>query len=251
MEQIKYFHQPTISESLGNGWYTMKKYFLRLLLAVIVSGLFNGGSRYSFSGDDFKNADWSWAQGIFHSSFAGHSFLAGWIVLAVLIGIGVTIFIAPVFKYGSTMMFIQGIRDELPEPRWLVDGFKRNYFNIVLSNLLMVALVIMGFVALVIPGFIVLCRLAFVPNLVMDKGLDPIRAIEESWRLTKGHGWTIFGLGFVSIFIFILGLICLIVGVFPALIWMSASFASLYQAILTDKGSSNEVPHEGEHVYAK
>ena len=177
MEQIKYFHQPTISESLGNGWYTMKKYFLRLLLAVIVSGLFNGGSRYSFSDKNFKGGDWSWAGNFFTHNVSDHLFLAGWILVLVLIGIAVTLFVSPVFSYGSTMMFIQGVRDQQPEPRWLIEGFKVNYFNIVLANLLTIAVVIMGFVALIIPGIIILCRLAFVANLVMDKGLDPIRAI--------------------------------------------------------------------------
>jgi uncharacterized membrane protein len=73
----------------------------------------------------------------------------------------------------------------------------------------------------------------------MDKELDPIRALEESWRMTSGHGWTIFGLGLMAIPIFILGLICLFVGVFPAIIWIKSSFASLYQAILT-KREQNE-----------
>ena len=39
-------------------------------------------------------------------------------------------------------------------------------------------------------------------------------------------------------FIFIIGLILLIVGVFPALMWIKASFASLYLAI-TDEGSDD------------
>ena len=245
MEQINYFHQPTISESLGNGWYTMKKYFLPLLLAVIVSGLLNSGPRYSFSNKN--SGDWSWSHNFFNYNMSDHFFMAGWILVAVLIGIALVIFVSPVFKYGATMMFIQGARDQQPEPRWLIDGFRTNYFNIVLANLLTVAVVIMGFVALIIPGIIILCRLAFVSNLVMDKGLDPIKAIEESWRMTKGYGWTIFGLGLLSIPIFILGLICLFVGVFPAMIWINASFASLYQAILTEK----QPPYDGEFVYAQ
>ncbi|MFA9392608.1 MAG: hypothetical protein ACERKD_22555 [Prolixibacteraceae bacterium] len=237
MDQIRYFHQPTISESLGNGWFTMKKYFLWLLLAIIVGGLFQGGPRYTFSGKDFSKGDWSWASNVFSYNAPDHFFMAGWILMAILFGLAIMILISPVFTFGSTMMFIQAARDQQPEPRWLIRGFQNNYFNIVLANLLKFAIVAMSFVALIIPGIIVACRLAFVANLVMDKGLDPIRAIEESWRMTKGHGWTIFGLALMAIPIFILGLICLIVGVFPALIWISASFASLYQSILTLRDS--------------
>jgi hypothetical protein len=69
----------------------------------------------------------------------------------------------------------------------------------------------------------------------MDKKVDPIEAVELSWKLTRGHGWTIFLMGFVSIFIIIFGLLMMIVGIFPAIIWVSGSFASLYQAVLIEK----------------
>ena len=41
METLQYFHNPTISESLGNGWFTMKKYFFWLLLVLIICSLFD------------------------------------------------------------------------------------------------------------------------------------------------------------------------------------------------------------------
>ena len=45
----------------------------------------------------------------------------------------------------------------------------------------------------------------------MDKDLDPITAVEESWRMTRGYGWTIFWMAFLSFFIFIAGLCVLFV----------------------------------------
>ena len=32
----------------------------------------------------------------------------------------------------------------------------------------------------------------------MDKGLDPVAAIEKSWYMTRGHGWRIFGMYLLS-----------------------------------------------------
>ncbi|HNX66262.1 MAG TPA: hypothetical protein PKH02_05230, partial [Bacteroidales bacterium] len=58
----------------------------------------------------------------------------------------------------------------------------------------------------------------------------------ESWRMTRGHGWTIFFMGFVSIFIFILGFACLFFGVFIAIMWVKSAFAALYQSVLIEKG---------------
>jgi len=134
------------------------------------------------------------------------------------------------------MMFVQAARDIRPDFNMLVSGFRRNYLNIVLANLLTAALVMLGIIALVIPGIIVACRLAFVGYLVMDRNLDPINAVEESWRMTRGYGWTIFFMAILSFFIIIGGLCLIFVGVFPAAIWIGSSFASLYEAVLIHKG---------------
>ena len=116
-----------------------------------------------------------------------------------------------------------------------------NYLHIVLANLLVFALIILGMFALIVPGIIIACRLAFVSYIVMDKKLDPIEAVELSWKLTKGHGWQIFFMGFVSFFIMIFGLILMIVGIFPAIMWVCSSFAALYESVLREKEPAVEV----------
>jgi len=68
-----------------------------------------------------------------------------------------------------------------------------------------------------------------------DKKLDPIEAVELSWKLTRGHRWQIFFMGFVSFFIVIFGLILMIVGIFPAIMWVCSSFATLYESVLREK----------------
>jgi len=56
-----------------------------------------------------------------------------------------------------------------------------------------------------------------------------------SWRMTRGHGWKIFFMGIISFFIIIFGLLMLIVGIFPALVWISSSFAALYESVNREK----------------
>jgi len=133
------------------------------------------------------------------------------------------------------MTFVQAVRKIKPDFELLVRGFWENYLHIVLANLLVAALVILGCFALLIPGIIIGCRLVFVSYIVMDKKLDPIEAVELSWKLTRGHGWRIFAMGFVSFFIILFGLILFIVGIFPAIMWVSSSFATLYQSVLIEK----------------
>ncbi len=75
----------------------------------------------------------------------------------------------------------------------------------------------------------------------MDKKLDPIEAVELSWKLTRGHGWRIFAMGLASIFIIIFGLCLFLIGIFPAMMWISCSFATLYQSVLVEKEKPAEI----------
>ena len=149
--------------------------------------------------------------------------------------------VAPVVTYGGEWLYLRFMRDERPDFADLFVGFKKGYLNIVLANLLVFAICGIGFVLLVVPGIIFGCRLSFVPYLVMDKGLDPVAAIEKSWSMTRGHGWRIFGMYLLSILLFMVGLCLLGVGALFALMWIASAFASLYHAIdLEDQARLNQ-----------
>jgi hypothetical protein len=229
---------PTFGGSFDHGWKTMMKYFLILLLVVIVVGLITAPMNLGSSGAKFDISDWD----MDFTDFLNPGFIALG-MLAVILGIfalAYSLLIVPIFKYGSDLIFVQAARDDRPQFETLVKGFKENYLHIVLANLLTFALVMLGFIFLFVPGIIVACRLTFVSYLVMDKKLDPILAVEESWRMTKGHGWTIFFMGIVSFFICIAGLVLLFVGIIPATMWIKGSFASLYEAVLIEKNGLPE-----------
>jgi len=244
METIrKYKLIPTFSDSFGTGWKVMLDNFLRLLLVVIILAILTGpmkGLNFHFDGHNFKDFPWKW-EGDWNQIFG----LASIGVFAVFIGLIALayVFLAlPVVKYGGKMIFVQAVRRIKPDFELLISGFWTNYLNIILANLLVFALVIIGLFALLVPGIIIACRLAFVGYIVMDKKLDPIEAVELSWKLTKGKGWTIFLMGFVSFFICIFGLALFLVGILPASIWISSSFASLYQSVLNEKEKPVETP---------
>lgn len=200
----------TISGSYGYGWQQMWKQFLYLfLVAVIVA---------------FANAPMSIAKDTYDDNNAG-------MIALQLLAAAYSLLILPIIKYGGDLLYLRCMRNEKIDIREMFNGFQNNYLNIILANLLTFAIVGLGFVFLIIPGIILACRLVFVPYLVMDKNLDPVAAVEKSWSMTRGHGWKIFGMAMLAILIFFLGLLCLIVGVFFALMWISTAFASLYHAI--------------------
>jgi hypothetical protein len=221
---------PGVGKALSSGWETMKVNFLYFFLIIILLSMLDSmmelfGRGLTGEGNFFKT--------LFSQGFNGELTLG--IVFAEFIAVAHFLLIMPVFEYGADLIFVHGVRRQKLDFKDFINGVN-NYLTIVLNHLLIVGLVGMAMVALIIPGIIVACRLVFSSYLVMDKGLDPISAVETSWKLTRGHGWKIFRLGFLSIFIFILGFICFFVGVIPAVMWIKASFASLYQSVLNEKG---------------
>jgi hypothetical protein len=236
---------PGFGNSFGTGWRVMTDNFLRLFLVVIILCVATAPLKMfnmDFDIGDLHNLPYDLGYNFGHG--IRELFTIGSLgILAAFFGFIAMLYaflVAPVIDYGSDMIFVQSVRKIKPDFEYLVKGFTENYLHIVLANLLVFALVALGLFALIIPGIIIACRLAFVSYIIMDKKLDPIEAVEMSWRLTKGHGWQIFFMGFVSIFIFIFGLIMLIVGIFPAIMWICSSFAALYESVLKE----NEAPVE-------
>jgi hypothetical protein len=231
---------PGFGNSFGTGWRVMTDNFLRLFLVVIILCVATAPLKMfnmDFDIGDLHNLPYDLGYNFGHG--IRELFTIGSLgILAAFFGFIAMLYaflVAPVIDYGSDMIFVQSVRKIKPDFEYLVKGFTENYLHIVLANLLVFALVALGLFALLIPGIIIACRLAFVSYIIMDKKLDPIEAVEMSWRLTKGHGWQIFFMGFASIFIFIFGLIMLIVGIFPAIIWICSSFAALYESVLKEK----------------
>ena len=236
---------PGFGNSFSAGWRVMTDNFLRLFLVILILAIVTSPMKMfniKFDMSDLHNLPWN----IGHSF--GHSLrdlpLLGAVgFLAVFFGFMAMLYsflIKPVFEYGGSMIFVQAVRKTKPDFEYLIKGFMENYLHIILANLLVFALVVLGLFALIVPGIIIGCRLAFVSYIIMDKKLDPIEAVELSWKLTKGHGWQIFFMGFVSIFIVIFGLCMFLVGIFPAIMWICSSFAALYESVLREK----EVPAE-------
>ena len=208
---------PSVWGSLSFGWEKMKSNFLHFFLVVFILAILD----IPLNVFDYENGNFKTSDSGFLSEFAALAYF---------------FLFLPVIEYGADLLFVHGIRDQKIDLKTLVEGFN-NYLTVILSNLLVFGLVSISFIALIIPGIIVACRLVMVSYLVMDKGLEPIPAVETSWKMTRGHGWKVFGLAILSFFIIIFGLICLIVGIFPALMWVKAAFASLYQSILEEKGA--------------
>ena len=196
--------------SFGYGWQQLWKYFLHLFLIGIVVGVASIPTWGAYGGGDWDTA--------------------GFVVLNVLSAV-YWLLVLPVIAFGGDWLYLRFMRDERANIGDIFQGFKKGYLNIVLANLCVAAIVGIGFILLIVPGIIFACRLAFVRYLVMDKGLDPVTAIEKSWFMTRGHGWRIFAMFLVAIPLLLIGFMLLFVGAFFAALLVSCAFASLYHAV--------------------
>ncbi len=215
-----FYETPSVSNSLSVGWKKMMEQFLPLLLIIIICAILQSPAKFS-------TGDWDFNM---------------WNVMLIPVMLAYGFLFWPVIDFSSDFLFLKAIRSQKVEIIEMVEGFRTKYLQIIVANLLKIALIIMGFIMLIIPGIIIACRLAFVSYLVMDKNLEPMEAIEQSWKMTRGYGWKVFFLGVVSIFIFIAGILMVIVGVFISLVWINAAFAALYQSIQDYRLASETLP---------
>ena len=147
-----------------------------------------------------------------------------------------SIFLSIPIGMSASWVFLKAVRKEPIQVADMFAVFQRNYWNAVAAGVLASLAIVAGLILLVVPGIFIACRLAFVGYLVIDRKLDAIEAMKTSWQMTRGHGWTIFFMGLLSIFIAIGGLLALIVGIFVAVMWISASFAVLYHSVERREG---------------
>lgn len=211
--------KPGTGRALTYGWRRMKANALLFLLAALIAIVIDiplQGNTMEFGGE-------------------------GTDALYALLFFAYALLFHPVVDYGISFIYLKGVRGDQVQIQSVFDGF-RNYVNIILASLLVFGLVIIGLIVFIVPGIYVACRLAFVSYLVMDEGLDPVAAVEASWRLTKGHAFKIFLLGLTCIFLFFGGLILLLVGVLPAIMWACSSFAALYLSISQDSEPVGDHP---------
>lgn len=200
---------PAVGSVYGFGWERMKKFFLDLFLVTIIVGVVLVPIAMIISLDGRETPG-----GVLLRIFS----LAFWLLV-----------FAPI-NYGAAFIFLKAVRNERFEVKDMFSTFD-NYLNVVLANLLVSTIVAIGIVLLVVPGIIFACRLAFVRYLVLEKKMEPVQAVKESWRMTQGYAGEIFLMGLVAFFVAIGGLICLGVGIIPAVIWIRCAFASMYYAV--------------------
>lgn len=99
------------------------------------------------------------------------------------------------------------------------------------AAILYMLIVIGGFILLIVPGIIWGIKYRYCFYFVIDKGLGPIEALKASNKTTMGVKWELFAFSIVCGAINLLGLMCLIVGVFAAYPIVLVASALVYRQL--------------------
>ena len=99
------------------------------------------------------------------------------------------------------------------------------------ATVLYAAMVIVGFILLIIPGVYLALKYQFYKFLIVDKEMQPIEALKESARMTKGHMWQLFWLFWLALGINILGLLALGVGLFITIPTTLLAYTFVYKRL--------------------
>ena len=204
---------PKVIASYRNGWRQLWRYILELFVIGLI---------FLFI------ALPSWAM----SSTAEKMECAG--ALLGFMSLVYSLLLLNPLEYGVDFAYLRAARGDKLMIKDMFAVFQ-NYWYAVLANLLVGIIILIGIVLLIVPGIIFACKLAFVPYLVVDRKMETIEAIKKSWEMTRGHAGTVFLMGLLAIPIALLGLICLGIGIIPAVMWIQAAFASLYHAVTLEE----------------
>ncbi len=203
-----------VGSAYGNGFRQLKANFLILLLITVVSIVIT-----------------------VPSSVIGSLVEEGGVVAGFLglISVAFGILVNNPIGYGVSYSFLRAVRDEPVEVSNMFEAFY-TYWNAVLAALLVGFIIIVGIIVLIVPGIYFACKLAFTPYLVIDRKMDVLDAIRESWRMTTGSAFTVFLVGLTAVPVLLAGLLAFGVGVIFSVMWIAAAFAALYHAVCLEEG---------------
>ncbi|MEK9161077.1 MAG: hypothetical protein AAB440_03545 [Patescibacteria group bacterium] len=190
----------SIKECFSFGWTTFKKrpwIFVKAGLALaLVSVVFNIMSSAIQFG--FESTTSPLAIILFLVAFGLLSLVSIYISI-VLNNMGVTQFYLRAHESVETLT----VKDLwAPRPFW----------KYVLTSILVALAFLIGIILLIVPGIVAMLVFGMSLYLVMDRGMEPVLALKESARITKGNRWRLFGLYLAILGLNIVGVLLLVVG---------------------------------------
>ena len=141
-------------------------------------------------------------------------------------------------QLGLCFFFLNLVRGEETRFELLFKGFKP-LLTVLLCYAIIAALTIVGLILHIVPGIIVALGFSMTYYIIADDPEITFQvALEQSWKLTDGYKMELWVLNLRFIPWYILGLLCLIVGVFAVIPWHNTTLALYYEHLKEQQLSS-------------
>ena len=154
------------------------------------------------------------------------------------LGVGILgLLISGPLAYGCVSVFLRIKRneDEKADMSRLFDGFKEKFGESVVTALLETLFLFLWSLLLIIPGIIKSYSYAATMYLVRERNLQGNEAITESRKLMNGKKWKLFCLDLSFIGWYIVGMLCLGIGVLWVETYHEAAKTHFIEDVLSEK----------------
>ena len=113
------------------------------------------------------------------------------------------------------------------------------YVWFVLVNIMYSIIVAVGLMFFIVPGIIFACRFRMACYYLLDnQDAGVMESLGASWKMTKGNVWNLIGVAIVTIFLMLIGFICLIVGVYVIEAVMYFAYVAIYLSLNGENGGN-------------
>lgn len=151
----------------------------------------------------------------------------------------ISLIISGLFALGYYKNIFQALDGE--EPQFSAYGQQaRKLITFIIANLLTAVIVVIGCCLLIIPGIYLAIRLQFYAAFIVEEDAGILDSLKRSWEITKGQGGQLFLLGLVMTGLMLLGIICLVIGIFIATPLIYTMYCYTFRKLNTLTGSPAE-----------
>jgi uncharacterized membrane protein len=210
----------------GNYW---KAFLISLVIAFSMGGSGGSGGRAGASRDFYGYDRYEFGSFDVAAILSLLAIILGALALAIVIGIAIKVLLLNPLQVGGRRYFIQSAQyfDNRNCFRFAFDGY--NWKGIIGTMFLKDLYVFLWTLLLIIPGIIKSYAYSMVPYILADNpNIGAGRAIELSNNMTRGHKFNMFVLDLSFLGWYLLGALCLGVGVLFVNPYNDATHAELY-----------------------
>lgn len=125
----------------------------------------------------------------------------------------IAVYVVTLLFYGG---YIKNIMQAFngDEPQFKAFGeMSGRILNLFISSILFIIAAVIGLALFFIPGIYIMLRLQFYIIAIVDKNMNPIEALQYSWKISRGHVWKLFLIYLTQLGLSILGILLLFIGI--------------------------------------